>query len=170
MQKCPNSRLAIKTIGFIEEEEKKRILERIEKYNININQINILNWSESHRDHLKTYNKVDVCLDPFPYGGATSTCESIIMGVPVITLSGKGMIGQLAASVLRYSGMENHIKLNSNEYIKHAIEYARNGIRDESQRKNIRTKVRNSELCQATRYIESLEEQLVRIIRHYDVI
>ena len=59
---------------------------------------------------------IDVAIDPFPYGGATTTCEALYMGVPVITLQGNKMVNNLTASILHYADLK-HLMSNKEEYI-----------------------------------------------------
>ena len=69
----------------------------------------ILKATRTKLEHLEFYNEIDVALDPMPYGGATTSCEALSMGVPVITYAGKGMVGRLTASVLNTAGLKDWI-------------------------------------------------------------
>ncbi len=35
-------------------------------------------------EHLGTYAAMDISLDPFPYAGTTTTCESLYMGAQML--------------------------------------------------------------------------------------
>ena len=137
MKECSNAELIVKSISCIEAEEKQRIMERFKRFNIESKRITVLDWSKNQEEHFKVFN-IDVSLDPFPYGGATSTCESLIMGVPVICLSGNGIVGQLGASILRYSEQYNNIAKNKEEYISKAIECWKAGLRSKEKRLKLR--------------------------------
>ena len=97
LDECPQSTLSLKSISFHEEEEKKRIRKKFEHEGVESERLIILDWVSGGLNHLTCYNSIDAALDPFPYGGATTTAESLWMGVPVVTGRHSGMAGCLSA-------------------------------------------------------------------------
>ena len=55
------------------------------------------------------YNLVDVALDTFPYNGATTTFEALLMGVPVITLCGDKHVSRVSNSILRNLSLDEFV-------------------------------------------------------------
>jgi len=51
--------------------------------------------------HLATIASTDIALDSFPYHGMTTTCDSVAMGVPVVTLAGRSHVSRAGVSILR---------------------------------------------------------------------
>jgi predicted O-linked N-acetylglucosamine transferase (SPINDLY family) len=46
-------------------------------------QVDLLPLAPATPEHLATYAAMDISLDPFPYAGTTTTCESLYMGEPL---------------------------------------------------------------------------------------
>ncbi|MBS0556598.1 MAG: tetratricopeptide repeat protein [Proteobacteria bacterium] len=59
--------------------------------------------------YLAAYRDVDVALDTFPYNGATTTCDALLMGVPVATVAGDRAIARGGVSLLSTAGLADWI-------------------------------------------------------------
>jgi predicted O-linked N-acetylglucosamine transferase (SPINDLY family) len=66
-------------------------------------------------------NRVDICLDSFPYGGGTTSFLTQSMGVPTITLPGKLPVSRQGASILKWLDLEEYIAIDEEDYYKKAL-------------------------------------------------
>jgi predicted O-linked N-acetylglucosamine transferase (SPINDLY family) len=71
------------------------------------------------------YHNIDIALDPFPYGGASTTCDALWMGAPVITLSGRTAAGRGGRSILSTIGLPELVASSPDDYLRIAGEYQR---------------------------------------------
>ena len=138
LQICPQSTLLLKSITFHEKDEQERIRNRFEQQQIHPDRLTILDWVNGGLNHLACYNLIDAALDPFPYGGATTTAEALWMGVPVVTKRHSGMAGCLSASLLKYGNQSQWIANQEEEYLEIAQTLFANGPRNKKDRVRLR--------------------------------
>jgi len=77
-------------------------------------------------DYLDTYRLIDVALDPHPYGGGTTTCDALWMGVPVVSLAGRTAVSRAGSTLLANVGLERLVARTAEQY----VELAAGLIRD----------------------------------------
>jgi predicted O-linked N-acetylglucosamine transferase (SPINDLY family) len=119
------------------------------------------------KHHLELYNSIDLCLDPFPYNGATTTCESLWMGVPVVTLSGDRHVSRVGASILTCVGLTDFIAKDIDDYIKIAVAKSANENDLESTKKGLREKMQSSQLCDAKLFASEVEHAYRDMWQYY---
>ena len=112
----------------------------------------------SRNDFLELHNKIDICLDPFPFNGLFTTCDSLWMGVPLITLRGRRYHGRMAASALSCLGMEELITESKEEYLEKAVLLAGNPDRLLYFRNNLRDILLRSPICDYGSFVHAVEE------------
>jgi protein O-GlcNAc transferase len=100
----------------------KIILERFKNEKVDIKKIVILTPTLTREEHLDCYNQIDLALDTFPYPGVTTTFESILMGVPVLTKKGFNFVSRTGVSINLNLDMNDFIAENEDDYFKKAIE------------------------------------------------
>ncbi|MBY0309018.1 MAG: hypothetical protein K2Q09_09775, partial [Phycisphaerales bacterium] len=96
----PGSRLLVKSTSFAQPEAVQLFRERASAADIDPARLNVLGRTPTMQDHLAAYHAVDVALDTFPYHGTTTTCEAMLMGVPVVSRIGDTHGSRVALSLL----------------------------------------------------------------------
>lgn len=59
--------------------------------------------------HFDSFADFDVALDSFPYNGATTTCDALLLGVPVLAVAGTRAIARGGVSLLSSIGLQDWI-------------------------------------------------------------
>lgn len=147
-----------------------QVVEKLSKWfknsNVDLSRIDFLNEIPGD-GYLSVYNTVDCQLDTFPWSGHTTACESLWMGVPVITLFGDRHAGRMVSSVLHNCGMADWITYSKAEYLQKAISISSDIDSLDIIRKNLRSVMRSSALLDGKKYTEHLETQYRRIWTEY---
>jgi predicted O-linked N-acetylglucosamine transferase (SPINDLY family) len=107
--------------------------------------------------YMETYHQIDIALDPFPFGGAITTCDSLHMGVPVITLGGRTAVGRAALSVVTTAGLTDLVARSEEEYLTIAANLAADRPRLTEIRRTLRQRMENSPLTDKTRFARNVE-------------
>lgn len=74
--------------------------------------------------YIQTYDRIDIALDPFPYGGGITPCDALWMGVPVITLRGRTSVSRGGTSILRNLRIDRYVAQSPEQYISAATTLA----------------------------------------------
>ena len=61
------------------------------------------------------FKDADIALDPFPFAGTTTTCQTLWMGVPVVTLAGASHAGRVGVSMLTNVGLPDLVARDEDE-------------------------------------------------------
>ena len=75
-------------------------------------------------EHLARYPLADLFLDNSPYGAHTTAADSLWMGVPIVTFTGRTFAARVCASVVRAAGLEELACPTPEAYVAKAIELA----------------------------------------------
>ena len=153
----PDSRILIKSRMLQYQNPARRLLRDLLDRGVAQDRIDLVGYSKDKTMHLDFYKQVDICLDTFPYNGTTTTCDSLIMGVPVITLEGKDHRSRVGASQLRALGLDVLLAGNESDYVENAVSLALDPDRLQSLRANLREKMKSSPLMDAVTFTGELE-------------
>jgi predicted O-linked N-acetylglucosamine transferase (SPINDLY family) len=94
--------------------------------------------------YLRQHALVDLCLDPFPFTGATTTCHAMWMGVPTLTLEGRTAPGRLGPAMLRHVGLDEFVARGREDFVAKGLRWARDPEALAGLRAGLRERFRNS--------------------------
>lgn len=164
----PDSRLLLKGSLYEGEEFKQRIRDGFQAQGVAPDRLDFEGQSD-HRALLETYNRVDITLDPWPFSGGLTTLESMLMGVPVVTLPGPTFASRHSTSHVSNAGYPQLVAQSWDQYVSIACLLAQDRALLASLRSEMRGVFLNSPVCDHAAFAQSLRQALRAIWhRHCD--
>jgi predicted O-linked N-acetylglucosamine transferase (SPINDLY family) len=118
-------------------------------------------------DYFDCYRRIDIALDPFPYGGGTTSCDAIWMGVPVVTRAGRTAVGRGGISILSLIGHPELVADNVEQYVDTAVALAADVSRLVKMRTSLRGEMAGSLLMDEVTHARQIERAYLRMWQIY---
>ena len=161
LKKVSNSRLILKSSTPCDEQS------LISKFRLNgvNNRVEIFDKSDFFKkdDHLKLYNKIDLCLDTFPYNGVTTTFEALWMNVPVLTLKGHNFNSRCGESIIKNSKFSFLISGDINDYISKAVLLSEDKNNLSKIRKKIYDEIIQTSLFDTKKFSKNFNDLMLKV-------
>jgi predicted O-linked N-acetylglucosamine transferase (SPINDLY family) len=109
------------------------------------------------REFLRTFNRIDLGLDSFPYNGHTTSLDSFWMGVPVVTLVGQTAVSRAGWCMLSNLGLVDLAAESPERYVQKAVQLAQDPARLGELRSTLRQRVQQSPLMDGPRFARHIE-------------
>ena len=111
--------------------------------------------------HLPHYNDIDVALDTFPQTGGTTTCETLWMGVPTVTLVGEAFYERLSYSNLNNAGLGELCAFDRDSFVAKAVEVAGRTQWRTDLRRSMRERLREHPLGNPQLFVSDFQDTLL---------
>lgn len=163
------SRLLLKATAYASEEVRGAVRTRFARNGITAERLDFRAYSDEAQ-MMAEYGDIDICLDPFPYNGSTTTCDALTMGVPVVTLAGAALAARAGLMFLTACGMQDWVAHSMREYVRLACDAAQDVPRLAALRPRLRARFLASPVCDAPRFARAFEDIYREVWRRVDLV
>ena len=163
MRRVPASRLLLFSCpGY----HRDRVRDHFARYEVASDRIDFVERLPSSQ-YFRMFHRIDIALDPFPYGGGTTTCDALWMGVPVVSLTGPRAISRSGLAILANARLPELIAADVDEYVRIAANLAEDLPRLSALRSGLRDKMLASPMMDAQRLVGHFEAAYRTIWRRW---
>jgi predicted O-linked N-acetylglucosamine transferase (SPINDLY family) len=156
----PEAKLLLEDRAPCEEETHRRILATLLEQGVSAERVAFVPPISDHREHMALYDRLDIALDTIPFNSGTTAFDALWMGVPIVALEGNWNGGRLVSAALKAFEHRDWIAQNEQEYVSIVCSLARDLDGRKRLRKNQRTRMAASPLCDSNDIARSLGEAL----------
>lgn len=156
----PDSRLFLKTNQLNEASVRQGIAAQFARHGIRPQRLILEGTVAQRAEHLMTYQRVDISLDPFPHPGITTSAESLWMGVPVLTLGEGGFMARQGIGLMMNAGLADWVAADADDYVAKAVWHASDLPRLAALRQRLRRTMPAAPIFDAVRFARHFETAL----------
>lgn len=169
MQALPSSRLLLKARHLdvpdnIERFRKFFAARGIDEYRVTIEP------DEDRLVYLNTYNRIDICLDTFPFPGGTTTAEALWMATPILTMKGYNMVSRQGELFMNSVHLGDWVADNVSEYVTKAIRFSRDFSMIQNIKGSLRAIALKSPVFDSERFADDLMVLLTSLVNKRSVL
>ena len=157
LRAVPGARLLLKSQPFGDAGARALFLDRFAAHGIGPERL-VLRGAGPLQEYLRSFNDIDIALDPFPYNGSTTNYHALWMGVPVVTLEGRSAASRMGYGVLATLGLKELAAKTPAEYVAIATGLAADPDRLKTLRASMRERMNASPLKDGRRHTAALED------------
>jgi len=117
----------------------------------------------SPAEYLARFTLADLVLDTFPYNAGTTASDTLWMGTPIVTLSGRSYISRMAGSLLTHIGLPELVTESLADYERLAIRLGNQPQRIASYKRYLAEHGRSSPLFDVPAFVRELEIEFERL-------
>ncbi|HXE54974.1 MAG TPA: tetratricopeptide repeat protein [Tepidisphaeraceae bacterium] len=162
LRQVPGSRLALVAPSA---DCAKFTFERLKGYGFPVARLDIWPRAATRSEYLERFNRIDISLDPFPFNGITTKCESLWMGVPVVSVAGATSVSRAGRSILHAAGLDKWAVSSPQEYVERAVSLAGDLDSLSENRRDLRDRLRCSPLLDGPGFAQRLGGSLLHVCR-----
>ncbi len=164
LTRMPDSRLRITRV--LSSQRAAEIVATLQRAGVAAERIECTPWRREIPYGLQ-FAGVDIALDPYPYNGVTTTCESLYFGLPVISLYGRNCVSRSGLSILNTVGLGELVASTPEQYVDIAVALAGDLQRLEKLRLGLRSRIEQSPLRDEKRFAANFERLLKSAWQQY---
>lgn len=161
----PDARLILRSSGQYHEGLVENLERRLAAARIDLERVRIDRKITDYATHLRSYDEIDIALDPFPYNGGTTTVEALYMGVPVLARAGDRYVAHMGESILHNAGLPQWIAADEATYPQLGARLASDLSSLATLRSTMRERMLQSPLFDAPRFARNLEAAIRQMWR-----
>ncbi|MCC6301814.1 MAG: tetratricopeptide repeat protein [Gammaproteobacteria bacterium] len=154
LRALPSARLAMTSVP--EGETRARLRARFAAEGVAPERLE-LHGKLPYAEYRELLRRVDIALDPYPYNGTTTTCDTLWRGIPVVSLRGETSASRSGYALLKAVGLEDLAAEDEEGYVRVAVALARDGARRAALRTGLRARMEASALRDEAGFTRALE-------------